>query len=72
MIRYKFIAKAAVRTEDRGRSPQIHALRRRMGQSHLVTWRNRRQDIIEWRLNLARRAAAALAPASPHKESQNG
>lgn len=49
MIRYRFIARAAVRTEHNGRSPQIHTLRRRMGQSHLVTWRNRTQDLMEWR-----------------------
>lgn len=49
MIRYKFLAMASVRNERRGRFPQIHTLRRRMGQSHLVTWRNRRQDIMEWR-----------------------
>ena len=65
MIRYRFQAKAAVRNEHGGRSPQIHALRRRMGQSYLVTWRNRTQDLMEWR----RRPSAALAP-RPQEETK--
>lgn len=52
-IRSKLWAKAAVRIEHNGRQPHIHILRRRMGQSHQVTWRNRTQDLMEWR----RRAA---------------